>query len=97
MAHWRTALPVGAILEISYEELVSNPEGPIRNMLQFVGLPWDERCLDFHATNRTVITSSKWQVRQKINTRSVGRWRNYEPFVGPLRQLLMPRALVDAK
>jgi tetratricopeptide (TPR) repeat protein len=97
MAHWRAALPVGAILDVSYEELVSNPEGSIRNMLQFVGLPWDERCLDFHATNRTVITSSKWQVRQKISTRSVGRWRNYQPFVGPLRRLLTPAALVDAK
>ena len=56
-------------------------------MLAFVGLPWDERCLDFHATNRTVITPSKWQVRQKISNTSVGRWRNYERFVGPLRRL----------
>lgn len=54
----------------------------------FVGLPWDGRCLDFHVTNRTVITLSKWQVRQKINNTSVVRWRNHERFVGPLRRLL---------
>ena len=87
MEHWRAALPEGAILDVSYEELVSHPQPSIRRMLEFVGLPWDERCLDFHATSRTVITPSKWQVRQKINSTSVDRWRNYERFVGPLRHL----------
>jgi tetratricopeptide (TPR) repeat protein len=88
MAHWRAALPEGTMLDVSYEGLVSHPEASIRKILEFVGLPWDARCLDFHETNRTVITSSKWQVRQKISTSSVGRWRNYEPFVGALRRLL---------
>jgi Sulfotransferase family len=87
MTHWRATLPEGAILDVAYEELVSQPRDSIRGMLEFVGLPWDERCLDFHATNRTVITLSKWQVRQKMTTRSVDRWRNYERFVGPLRHL----------
>lgn len=87
MAHWRATLPEGTLLDVSYEGLVCNPEASIRKVLEFVGLPWDERCLDFHATNRTVITPSKWQVRQKISSTSVGRWRNYEPFVGPLRRL----------
>ena len=87
MAHWRAALPEGTILDVSYEELVTQPQDSIRRMLEFVGLPWDERCLEFHATNRTVITPSKWQVRQKISTGSVGRWRHYERFVGPLRRL----------
>jgi tetratricopeptide (TPR) repeat protein len=88
MLHWRMTLPPGAMLDVSYENLVSNPEACIRTMLEHIGLPWDERCLEFPATNRTVITSSKWQVRQKISTSSVARWRNYEPFVGPLRGLL---------
>ena len=57
-------------------------------MLEFIGLPWDRRCLDFHATTRAVITPSKWQVRQKISRASSGRWRNYQNFVGPLRGLL---------
>ena len=87
MTHWRATLPEGVILDVGYEELVSQPRESIRRMLGFVGLPWDERCLDFHATNRTVITLSRWQVRQKLTTSSVDRWRNYERFVGPLRRL----------
>jgi hypothetical protein len=87
MAHWRAALPEGTILDVSYEQLVSHPEASIRKMLEFVGLPWDGRCLEFHATNRTVITASRWQVRQKISNTAVDRWRNYERFVGPLRRL----------
>jgi len=57
-------------------------------MLDFIGLPWDPKCLDFHQTDRVVITSSKWQVRQKIHSASAGRWRNYEKFMGPLRRLV---------
>jgi hypothetical protein len=47
-------------------------------------LPWETRCLDFHKTDRTVLTSSVWQVRQPIYTRSVGRWKHYEKHLGPL-------------
>jgi hypothetical protein len=53
-------------------------------MIEFVGLAWDERCLDFHKTERSVGTSSNWQVRQKIYTTSKARWRNYEKHLGPL-------------
>jgi hypothetical protein len=88
MEHWRATLPEGAILDIPYEGLVEDPEAWSRKMLQFVGLPWDPRCLDFHRTSRTVLTASNWQVRQKISTSSVGRWRSYEKFVGPLRHLM---------
>jgi hypothetical protein len=56
-------------------------------MVEFIGLPWDPRCIDFHRTERTVITASKWQVRQKISSSSVERWRNYAQFVGPLLRL----------
>jgi len=51
-------------------------------------LPWDPRCLEFHRTARTVTTSSRWQVRQKLNSAARGRWRHYESFLGPLRALL---------
>jgi tetratricopeptide (TPR) repeat protein len=88
MLHWRTVLPADAMLEVPYEALVADPETWSRRMLEFVDLPWDPRCLDFHRTERTVITASKWQVRQKINSASVGRWRHYEPFIGPLKALL---------
>jgi hypothetical protein len=72
---------------VPYEELVQEPEPWTRKIVQFVGLPWDPRCLDFHQTERTVVTASNWQVRQRITKSSVGRWRHYESFLGPLRSL----------
>ncbi len=56
-------------------------------MVEFVGLPWDPVCLDFHRTERTISSFSKWQARQPITRSSVGRWRNYERFLGPLLSL----------
>ena len=85
--HWRGCLPATALLEIPYESLVEDQEGWTRRMVEFIGLPWDPRCLNFHQTDRVVITTSKWQIRQKIHSSSVGRWRNYEKFVRPLWHL----------
>jgi tetratricopeptide (TPR) repeat protein len=85
--HWRTVLPATRLLEVRYEALIEDQEGWTRRMLDFTGLPWDPRCLDFEQTDRVVITASKWQVRQKINKTSAGRWRNYEKFIGPLLHL----------
>ncbi len=87
MQHWRSTLPEGAILDVPYEELVHDPEPWIRKIVQFVGLPWDPRCLDFHQTDRTVVTASNWQVRQKITPSSAGRWHHYEAFLGELHSL----------
>ena len=87
MAHWRRVLPETTLLEVPYEKLVEEPETWARRMIEFIGLTWDPRCLDFHQTDRVVITASKWQVRQKISKASVGRWRNYEKHIGPLRAL----------
>jgi hypothetical protein len=87
MVHWRSTLPKGTILEVPYEKLVADPEAGIREIVQFVGLPWDPRCLRFNETERTVITASNWQVRQRISTSAAGRWRNYERYLGPLRSL----------
>jgi hypothetical protein len=87
MAHWRTVLPPGSILDVPYEELIADQEGWSRKILDFLGLDWDERCLAFHETERPVVTASYWQVRQKIYKDSVERWRNYEQFLGPLRAL----------
>jgi tetratricopeptide (TPR) repeat protein len=88
MDHWRTTLPSTTLLEVPYEGLVEEQEDWSRRMLDFIGLPWDPKCLDFHQTDRTVITMSKWQVRQKIHSSSAGRWRHYERFVGPLLPLV---------
>ena len=89
MAHWSSMLPQEAMLEVPYESLVEDQEAWSRKMLQFIGLPWDPRCLDFHQTSRSVMTLSNWQVRQKMNRSSIQRWKNYEPFIGPL--LTLPR------
>jgi tetratricopeptide (TPR) repeat protein len=85
--HWRVVLPEISLLEVPYEALIADQEQWTRRILAFVGLHWDPRCLDFHETRRTVITASRWQVRQKIYAASVGRWRRYEGHIGPLRQL----------
>jgi Sulfotransferase family len=85
--HWCSVLPAGTILEVPYEELVVDQEAWTRRILEFLGLEWDARCLSFHETQRTVNTASAWQVRQKMYSRSSGRWRNYEKFLGPLKAL----------
>ena len=87
MNHWCGVLPAGSVLEVPYEELVVDQEAWTRKILDFLGLEWDERCLSFHKTERSVNTASAWQVRQKIYTQSVGRWRKYEKFIGPLKEL----------
>jgi len=87
MNHWRTVVPPANLLEVPYEALTADQEVWTRRLLDFVGLPWDARCLDFHATDRVVITLSKWQVRQKMHGASSGRFKNYEKFLGPLREL----------
>jgi tetratricopeptide (TPR) repeat protein len=88
MDHWRAVLPPATLLEVPYESLVSDPEPWTRRMLDFVGVPWNSRCLEFHKVERSVITASRWQVRQKIHTQSIARWRRYEKYVSPLRSLL---------
>ncbi len=85
--HWRSVLPKEVFLEVPYAELVADQEGWSRRIIEFIGLPWDEHCLEFHKTERAVITASHWQVRQKIYSSSVGRWKNYEKFIGPLLKL----------
>lgn len=88
MRHWRSTFSDGVMMDLHYEGLIDDQEVWSRRMLEFIGLPWDPHCLDFHQTHRTVTTASKWQVRQKLNKSSVERWRNYERFLGPLRGLI---------
>jgi len=88
-------LPSHVLLDVPYEELVQDPESWTRRMLEFIGLPWDPQCLQFHRTDRTVITASRWQVRQKIHGGSVGRWRNYARYLDPLRPLVESGSLPE--
>ncbi|NDK38236.1 tetratricopeptide repeat protein [Pseudoxanthomonas gei] len=87
MRHWQAVLPL-PILESSYESLVSSPEEQARRIIDFTGLEWDAACLDFHLSGRGVQTPSRWQVKQPMHTRSVGRWRNYEAELAPLLDVL---------
>jgi tetratricopeptide (TPR) repeat protein len=88
MAHWREVLPPGAMLEVQYEDLVADLEGQARRMLAYLDLPWDDRCLSFHKTRRTVQTASVTQVRQPLYKSSVGRWHVYGDMARPLLDAL---------
>jgi tetratricopeptide (TPR) repeat protein len=79
--HWQEVLPL-RMLTVRYAELVQNPEPQIRRLIEFLGLDWEPNCLDFHKTNRPVLTSSLWQVRQPIYRGSVDRWKKYERHLG---------------
>jgi tetratricopeptide (TPR) repeat protein len=87
MDHWKEVLPV-EILDVSYEETVEDLEGAARRIIDFIGLPWDDRCLEFHKTNREVRTASFWQVRQPIYSSSVGRAQRYDSELGPMKKAL---------
>ena len=69
---------------VQYEKLVAAPEEEIPLLLAHCGLPLEQACLDFHQHQRPVLTPSAAQVKQPVNTRSVGRWRRYEQFLQPL-------------
>ncbi len=87
MNYWRQALPLRT-LEMQYEDLVGDFEAESRRLIEFLGLQWDPACLEFHRTPATILTASDWQVRQPLYKRSVGRWRNYEKYLGPLFEVL---------
>jgi tetratricopeptide (TPR) repeat protein len=90
MEHWHSIFPPGVILDVPYEALVQDPESWSRRMVEHIGLAWDPRCLSFYSSPRTVITASKWQVRQPITTAAVGRWKSYRAHLGPLMELMAP-------
>ncbi len=86
MDHWKSVLPL-TILTIHYEEVVANLEGQARRLLEFLGAPWDDRCLNFHQQERAVQTPSRWQVRQPIYSKSVGRWKHYGDYLPGLESV----------
>jgi len=85
--HWRAVLPSDRYLEVCYEDLVSDPEPNIRRMISFLGLEWSESCLRPEANDRAVKTPSGWQVRQPLYRSSIGRWKQYEPWIPEFVQL----------
>jgi tetratricopeptide (TPR) repeat protein len=88
MAHWRSTLPPGTMLDVSHEELVDDLEGQARRLIEYCGLTWDEQCVSFHKTRRPVKTASAVQVRRPLFRGSLQRWRRYEAGLAPLLQAL---------
>lgn len=84
MQQWRAVLPAPTFMDVQYEDIVADMEGQARRLIDWVGLDWNDACLDFHKTKRNIRTASVTQVRQPIYTSSVARWRNYEKYLGPL-------------
>ncbi|HTT82919.1 MAG TPA: sulfotransferase [Rhizomicrobium sp.] len=87
MEHWRSAMP-GYIHFMAYERLVDDTENEIRRMLNFCGLPFEEDCLRFWQSKRAVATPSAGQVRRPIYRQALEQWRNFEPWLGPLKAAL---------
>lgn len=83
MEHWKAVLPV-PVLDVHYEEMVSDLEKVARRVIAFLGLEWEPACLEYHRNQRPVRTASLSQVRQPIYRRSVARWRHYQDAMQPL-------------
>ena len=93
MKHWDALYDTG-IHDVSYDQLVASPRTELEKLLSFLGLEWDEACLD-HRSGGAVRTASNWQVRKPVHQRSSGRWRNYAKELKPLRQRLSAAGLLD--
>jgi tetratricopeptide (TPR) repeat protein len=87
MAHWRRVLP-GRMLEVEYEALVDSQEEHTRRLLEFCGLSWNDRCLQFERNDAPVNTASAVQVRAPMYRTAIRRWKKYEAQLTPLVDLL---------
>ncbi|MBV8910307.1 MAG: sulfotransferase [Gammaproteobacteria bacterium] len=89
MTHFDTVLP-GRVHRVLYESMVEETDVQVRRLLEYCGLPFEERCLRFHENERAVRTASSEQVRQPIFREALDHWRNYEPWLDPLKSALGP-------
>jgi tetratricopeptide (TPR) repeat protein len=89
MAHFDNVLP-GWVHRVTYENMVADTESETRRLLEFCGLPFESACLRFWETERAVRTASSEQVRKPIFSDAVEHWRNYEAWLGPLKEALGP-------
>ena len=87
MRHWDAVLP-GRVLRVQYEDVVADLEGNVRRLLAHCGLEFEPACVEFYKTERSVRTASSEQVRQPIYREALDQWRQYEPWLGPLRAAL---------
>ena len=84
--HWQACFGEN-IFVLNYDDMVRTPEPVLRELLEFLGLDWDERCLQFQDAENQVKTASVWQVREELHTGSSGRWQNYEAGVEKIKAL----------
>jgi hypothetical protein len=87
MDHWLEVFPV-KIFEIQYEDLVSDIDNKSKELIAFLGLEWDEKCLSFYETKRPVNTASAWQARQPVYSSSLNRWQHYKNLLSPLKKYI---------
>jgi hypothetical protein len=87
MEHWDAVLP-GKVLRMQHEEVVEDLEGSVRRLLAHCGLPFERACLEFWKTERNIRTASSEQVRRPIFKEGLDQWRNFEPWLGPLKEVL---------
>lgn len=92
MDHWDTVLP-GFVLRVQHEDVVDDLEGQVQRMLDFCGLPFEQSCVDFHKTQRSVRTPSSEQVRSPIYRTALEQWNNYSQWLEPVREALGPDIL----
>ncbi|MBB3033729.1 tetratricopeptide repeat-containing sulfotransferase family protein [Alteriqipengyuania lutimaris] len=88
MEHWDAVLPEGRILRVQHEDVLDDLEGQTRRMLDYIGVPFEEACLEFHKTDRAVRTASSEQVRRPINRSGQGAWKPFEQWLEPLKAAL---------
>jgi hypothetical protein len=88
MAHWEAVLPPGRVLRVPHEDVVEDLEGSVRRILGYCGLEFEPACVEFYRTERSVRTASSEQVRQPIFREGLDQWRNFEPWLEPLRSAL---------
>jgi tetratricopeptide (TPR) repeat protein len=91
MEHWDAVLP-GKVLHVQNEALVDDLEGNVRRILDFCGLEFEGACLEYWKTERRIHTVSSEQVRRPLTREGIDQWRNFEPWLGPLKEALGPLA-----
>ena len=96
MEHWHQALP-GRILRVQHGDVVRDLESSVRRILEFCGLEFEPACLEYYKTDRVVRTLSADQVRRPIYREGLDQWRNYEPWLGPLKAALGPLAETETQ
>jgi Tfp pilus assembly protein PilF len=92
MDHWRSALP-NAVYDLSYESLIRDQRGETRKLLEYCGLQWEDRCLEFHKNPAAITTASASQVRKPLYDSAVSQWRHYEPQLADLEAQLRARGV----